>query len=81
MNVPPISVFPLPWVLGDGSESMGSVRRVTKKQGRHLAHVYWYSKVHRIPPSENEIAEFLGIPEPSARQMILTLEPKGALSR
>ncbi|MFI5417929.1 MAG: LexA family protein [Candidatus Lutacidiplasmatales archaeon] len=60
---------------------MGSTRRVTKKQGRLLAYVYWYSKIHRIPPSENEIAEFLAVRGPSAHQMILTLEANGALSR
>jgi repressor LexA len=60
---------------------MNSMRPITKSQGRLLTYVYWYTKIHRIPPSENEIAEFLEVRGPSAHRMILTLEAKGALSR
>ena len=56
-------------------------RRLTHTQGQLLAYVYWYSKIHRVPPSENEVAEFLGIRGPSAHQMILRLEAHGLLSR
>lgn len=55
--------------------------RLTRKQGQLVAYVYYYTKVHRIPPSENEIAEFLGVYGPSAHQMILRLEARGALAR
>ncbi len=55
--------------------------RLTRTQGQLLAYVYWYTKVHRIPPSENEIADFLAVHGPSAHQMILRLEAKGCLSR
>ncbi len=55
--------------------------RLTRKQGQLVAYVYCYTKVHRIPPSENEIAEFLGVYGPSAHQMILRLEVAGALAR
>ena len=56
-------------------------RRPTRKQGQLLAYVYWYTKVHRIPPSENEVAEFLAIRGPSAHRMIVTLAEKGFLAR
>lgn len=59
---------------------MGSPRRLTHQAGQLLAYVYWYSKLHRIPPSENEIAAFLGMQGPSAHQMILRLEARGCLS-
>lgn len=55
--------------------------RLTRKQGQLVAYVYFYTKVHRIPPSENEIAAFLGVYGPSAHQMILRLEARGALAR
>jgi DNA-binding MarR family transcriptional regulator len=54
---------------------------VSRAQGQLLAYVYWYTKVHRLPPSENEIAGFLGVRGPSAHQMILRLEARGLLSR
>jgi Mn-dependent DtxR family transcriptional regulator len=57
------------------------VGRPTRKQGQLLAYVYWYTKVHRIPPSENEVAEFLAIRGPSAHQMIVNLAEKGFLQR
>ncbi len=56
-------------------------RPLTRKQGQLLAYVYWYTKIHRIPPSENEVAEFVGVRGPSAHQMILRLEEGGYLSR
>ena len=56
-------------------------RRLSPKRGQLLAYVYWYTKVHRIPPSENEIADFLGVRGPSAHRMILDLEAAGYLSR
>jgi len=55
--------------------------RVTHRQGQYLAYIYFYTKVHRIPPSENEIAAFFGVEGPTAHQMILTLAAKGLLSR
>jgi hypothetical protein len=55
--------------------------RVTRAQGQLVAYVYWYTKVHRVPPAENEIADFLGIRGPSAHEMILRLESKAILSR
>ncbi len=55
--------------------------RLTRKQGQLVAYVYSYTKVHRVPPSENEIATFLGVYGPSAHQMILRLEARGILAR
>lgn len=56
-------------------------RRLTRRQGQLLAYVYWYTKVHRIPPSENEVAAFLGIYGPSAHAAILRLVAAGHLTR
>jgi DNA-binding MarR family transcriptional regulator len=55
--------------------------RLTRTQGQLVAYVYWYTKVHRIPPSENEVAEFLGVRGPSAHRMIVRLHGSGFLSR
>lgn len=54
--------------------------RLTREQGQLVAHVYYYTKVHRIPPSENEIAVILGVYGPSAHRMILRLEAAGVLA-
>lgn len=55
--------------------------RLSRSQGQLVAYVYWYTKVHRVPPSENEIADFLGVRGPSAHSMILRLDARGILSR
>ncbi len=55
--------------------------RLTRQRGQLLAYVYWYTKVHRIPPSENEVAEFLGVRGPSAHRMIVQLAKAGLLGR
>ncbi len=59
----------------------GMTARLTRQRGQLLAYVYWYTKVHRIPPSENEVAEFLGVRGPSAHRMIVQLAEAGMLSR
>ncbi|MGI0132170.1 MAG: LexA family protein [Thermoplasmata archaeon] len=56
-------------------------RRLSPKRGQLLAYVYWYTKLHRIPPSENEIAAFVGVRGPSVHRMILDLEAAGHISR
>ncbi len=55
--------------------------RLSKTQGQLVAFVYWYTKVHRVPPAENEIADFLGVRGPSAHAMIVRLAEKKVLSR
>ena len=56
-------------------------RNLSRSQGQLVAFVYWYTKVHRVPPSENEIAEFLGVRGPSAHAMIARLDSRGVLTR
>jgi DNA-binding MarR family transcriptional regulator len=63
------------------SEPAPERRRLSRQRGQLLAYVYWYTKVHRRPPSENEIADFLGVRGPSAHRMILALAAAGYLSR
>lgn len=54
---------------------------LTHKQWQLLASVYYYTIVQRTPPSENEIAAFVGVRGPSAYQMTLRLEKGGHLAR
>lgn len=55
--------------------------RLSRSQGQLVAYVYWYTNVHRIPPSENEIAEFLGGRSPSAHVMMVRRGCRGVLTR
>lgn len=88
-RIPVRSGSPDPLLEGatDGLASRGTsvdrqaTGRLSKSQGQLVAYVYWYTKVHRMPPSENEIAEFLGVRGPSAHAMIVRLGSRGVLSR
>ena len=54
--------------------------RLTREQGQLVAYAYYYTKVHRIPPSKSEISAFLGAYGPSAHRMNLRLEAAGVLA-
>ena len=53
----------------------------TPRQGQMLAFIHYYSKIHKCPPAENDIAAYFGISPPSAHQAIMTLERHGLISR
>jgi LexA DNA binding domain len=55
--------------------------RYTAKQGQYLAFIYYYTKIHREPPSEAEMQRYFQVSPPSVHQMVLTLESKGLIAR
>ena len=58
-----------------------SCSKYTKKQGQYLAFIYYYTKIHRQPPSEADIQKYFRTTPASVHQMILALEKKGFISR
>lgn len=46
-----------------------------------LAFIYYYTKIHKCPPAEADIAAYFGVSSPSAHQAIMTLERNGLISR
>ena len=53
----------------------------TKKQGRYLAFIQQYTKLHGIAPSFADIEDFFKVTPPSVNQMIKMLEKKGLIER
>jgi repressor LexA len=53
----------------------------TDKQGRYLAFIYYYSKIHGRAPSEADLQQYFRVSPPSVHQMILTLETRGLIER
>ena len=53
----------------------------TRKQGKALAFIHYYTKVNGCPPSEADIARYFRITPPSAHQMVVTLERRGFIKR
>ena len=54
---------------------------MTPRQGQFLAFMYYYTKIHRIPPAEADLQRFFGISPPAVHEMIKTLERRGFIAR
>src|SRR5947208_9029220 len=55
--------------------------RYTSKQGQYLSFIYYYTKIHRVPPAESDLQHYFNVSAPAVHQMILTLEARGFLER
>ena len=56
-------------------------RRFTEKQGRYLAYIAYYTKIHRRPPAQADMLQYFRVTPPSVHQMVLTLAAKGFIAR
>ena len=56
-------------------------QRYTEKQGKYLAFIYYYAKIHGSSPSEAELQSHFGVTPPTVHQMVLTLEKNGLIER
>jgi hypothetical protein len=55
--------------------------RYTSKQGQYPSFIYYYSKIHRVPPAEADLQAYFNASAPAVHQMVLTLEARGFLAR
>jgi tetratricopeptide (TPR) repeat protein len=55
--------------------------KYTPKQGRYLAFIDNYTRLHGRPPAEADMEGYFLVAESSVHQMILTLEKKGLIAR
>jgi len=55
--------------------------RYTTKQGRYLAYIHFYRKLHRQGPAESDIARDFRVSPPTVHQMIVKLEELGLITR
>ena len=53
----------------------------TPTQGRYLAFIHAYTRLHGYPPAESEIAAAMCVSPPSVNQMVKMLEKKGLVLR
>jgi Mn-dependent DtxR family transcriptional regulator len=63
------------------SEAPPVTKRYTEKQGKYLAFIYYYTKLHGQAPSEADMQRHFHVTPPSVHQMVLTLESKGYIER
>ncbi|MBM4065210.1 MAG: MarR family transcriptional regulator [Planctomycetes bacterium] len=55
--------------------------KYTQKQGKYLAFIYYYTKIHGYPPAEADMQNYFKVTPPSVHQMVLTLERRGFIER
>jgi Mn-dependent DtxR family transcriptional regulator len=49
----------------------------TATQGQYLAFIYYYTKLHGVPPAEADIQRYFNVSPPSVHNMVVTLESPG----
>ncbi len=53
----------------------------TPRQGQYLAFIYYYTKLHGLPPAEADIQRYFRVSPPSVHEMIKTLDREGYIAR
>ena len=53
----------------------------TETQGQYLAYIYYYNKLHGVPPAEADMQRYFRVSPPSAHNMIVTLEKRQLIAR
>jgi Mn-dependent DtxR family transcriptional regulator len=56
-------------------------RAYTATQGQYLAFIYYYTKIHGVPPAEADMQRYFRVSPPSVHHMIVTLEKRGFIKR
>ncbi|HVQ40442.1 MAG TPA: hypothetical protein VMS31_23070 [Pyrinomonadaceae bacterium] len=57
------------------------MKAFTTVQGRYLAFIYVYTRIHGRPPAESDLQRYFRVTPPAVHQMVLTLDKNGLISR
>ena len=60
---------------------MPDARTFTAKLGQYLAFIYYYTKIHGMPPAEADFRRFFHVTPPVVHEMIKTLHARGFIER
>jgi repressor LexA len=53
----------------------------TPTQGQYLAFIYYYTKIHGVPPAESDFQRYFKTSPPAIHQLIVTLDKRGFIER
>lgn len=53
----------------------------TPRQGQYLAFIYYYTKLHGVPPAETDMRRYFRVSPPTIHEMVKTLDRQGFISR
>ena len=53
----------------------------TPRQGQYLAFIYYYTKIHGVPPAEADMQRYFRVSPPVVHEMVKTLDRQGLIAR
>ena len=53
----------------------------TPRQGQYLAFIYYYTKIHGVPPAEADMQRYFRVSAPAVHEMVKSLERHGYIAR
>ena len=53
----------------------------TPRQGQYLSFIYYYTKIHGVPPAEADMRRYFRVTPPAVHEMVKTLERQGYIAR
>ena len=53
----------------------------TPRQGQYLAFIYYYTKIHGVPPAEADMQRYFRVSPPAVHETVKTLERQGLIER
>jgi Mn-dependent DtxR family transcriptional regulator len=53
----------------------------TPHQDRYFAFIYYYTKIHGVPPAEADMQRYVRVSPPAVHEMVMALERHGFISR
>ena len=53
----------------------------TPRQGQYLAFIYYYTKIHGVPPAEADMRRYFRVSPPAVHEMVKALESRVYIAR
>lgn len=53
----------------------------TPRQGQYLAFIFYYTKIHGVPPAEADMRRYFRVSPPAVHEMVKSLERHGFIER
>src|SRR5215216_2324873 len=63
------------------AETKHTKARYTPKQGQYLSYIYYYTRIHGLPPSEADLQRYFRVSPAAVHRMILNLQARGLIER
>jgi repressor LexA len=62
-------------------QNIGVEPAYTETQGQYLAFIYYYTKIHGVPPAEADMQRYFTVSARAVHNMVVTLEKRRLIKR